>query len=203
MKGKIDSKEVKSLLDAIIDLIEIKMIIRKTVPDYELDEKLMEKYINILESLQLKLLPLFSKYLNQASEEIQIKSKEEIIKEIKTLSRDVNITLVSSNSAKKKLKNIGLDPRNIIVSGGPIFFNDYSKVNPNISDKAIPGIKRKCENLISKITKINWEEKEFIFLYERDNITDKIILDELGKISELIGKKIITYLILSWKDLEF
>ncbi|MFX0175706.1 MAG: DUF2100 domain-containing protein [Candidatus Hodarchaeota archaeon] len=203
MKGKIDSKEVKSLLDAIIDLIEIKMIIRKTVPDYELDEKLMEKYINILESLQLKLLPLFSKYLNQPSEEIQIKSKEEIIKEIKTLSRDVNITLVSSNSAKKKLKNIGLDPRNIIVSGGPIFFNDYSKVNPNISDKAIPGIKRKCENLISKITKINWEEKEFIFLYERDNITDKIILDELGKISELIGKKIITYLILSWKDLEF
>ncbi|MFX0057838.1 MAG: DUF2100 domain-containing protein [Candidatus Heimdallarchaeota archaeon] len=203
MKGKIDSKEVKSLLDAIIDLIEIKMIIRKTVPDYELDEKLMEKYINILESLQLKLLPLFSKYLNQSSEEIQIKSKEEIIKEIKTLSRDVNITLVSSNSAKKKLKNIGLDPRNIIVSGGPIFFNDYSKVNPNISDKAIPGIKRKCENLISKIAKINWEDKEFIFLYERDNITDKIILDELGKISELIGKKIITYLILSWKDLEF
>jgi hypothetical protein len=202
VKDTLDAKEVKLLIAAIDDLIEIKILIRKIVPNYELDVKLHKKFLSNLESLRSKLLPLFSKYLSQSSELTKKKSKEEFIEEIRELAGNVNMILVSSNSNKKKLKNMGIDPRNIIVTGGPLFFENYLKVNPNISDKVMVGIKRKCESLINMLKKINWEERDLIFLYEFKNVTDKIILDELGNISELIGKDIIIHEIISEKDLE-
>lgn len=200
MKIKLDSKEVKSLLAAIDDLIEIKILIRQIVPNYELDKELMEKYLLILESLQSKLLPLFLKYLKQYPVDSQKKSKEELVKEINQFAGSLNIILVSSNSTKKRLKEIGFDPRKIIVTGGPLLFENYLKINPNISDKAIPGIKKKSENLIIKLKNLSSKDKDIIFLYDHENKTDKIILDELLEISGLISKRIISYDIFSWKD---
>ena len=201
MKIKLDSKEVKSLLAAIDDLIEIKTLIRQIVPNYELDEELLEKYLFILESLQSKLLPLFSKYLKQHSPILKKKTKQELVKEIKEVIRNYNIIIVSSNSTKKKLKELGIDPRNVIVSGGPILVKNYSKINPNISDKTTQGIKKKSENLIIKLKNFSTQNKEIIFLYDHENFTDKIILEELVEISDLIGKNIISYDIISWKNL--
>lgn len=114
-----------------------------------------------------------------------------------------NIALLSANSSKKKLKNLGIDPRQVIVSGGPFFFEDYELINQNLQEKAINNIKKKCDRILTEIKSINWSKKDLIFFYEKANNTDKIIFNKLDKISELIGKNVKSIEINSWKDLDF
>ena len=96
---------------------------------------------------------------------------------------------------------MGVDPRNLIISGGPLFSEDYLKINPNISENTFTGIKKKCNHLINQLKNRNWGQKHLVFLYEKNNIADNIIIKELPKISRLIGKQIKTYVLNSWKDL--
>jgi len=124
VEKKIRIEDVKALLTAIEDLIEIKLLIRSIVPTYTLDVNLKEKFISLLKSLQNKLQPLFSEYLTK---EILIKtnnSAEQIKNEILKLLTSDNIALISANSSKKKLKSLGVDSRRLIVTGGPIFVNE-------------------------------------------------------------------------------
>jgi len=177
-------------------------LVRQIVPNYNIDEELNKKFHSLLEAMQSKLQPIFSKYLNQHNRSTLVKTKEILINDIKKLSGKTNLFLVSANSSKKKLKNIGIDPRNVIVSGGPLMFEDYKKVNPTIPDNALPGIRKKCDTLLKKIKSTNWQNKELIFIFERKNNTDKIIQEELELISDNIGKEIRVFEIISWKILE-
>ena len=121
MVFKIKSEEVKSILAAIDDLIEIKILIRKITPDYNLNDTLNKVFIEKLVDLHKNLQPLFSKYLK---EEFILKPKKSInqLKEdIQDVVKRGNFGLVSANSSKKKLKTIGFDPRLLIVTGGPLF----------------------------------------------------------------------------------
>ena len=202
MEKKIRIEDVKAVLTAIEDLIEIKLLIRSIVPTYTLDVNLKEKFISLLKSLQNKLQPLFSEYLTK---EILIKtnnSAEQIKNEILKLLTSDNIALISANSSKKKLKSLGVDSRRLIVTGGPIFVNDYKTINPDLPDKALSGIKTKCERLINQIKSENWETKDLVFIYEKENPTDKLILNRIEEISNIIQKKVILLELNSWKDFD-
>jgi len=199
---KIKSEEVKSILAAIDDLIEIKILIRKITPDYNLNDTLNKFFIEKLVDLHKNLQPLFSKYLK---EEFILKTKKSInqLKEdIQDIIKKNNFGLVSANSSKKKLKTIGFDPRLLIVTGGPLFFEDYKKINQNISDNAIISIKKKCERILTQIETINWNHKDLIFIYDSNNTTDKLILKRIDALSKLIGKKVKTLEITSWNVLD-
>ncbi len=199
---KIKSEEVKSILAAIDDLIEIKILIRKITPDYNLNDTLNKFFIEKLVDLHKNLQPLFSKYLK---EEFILKTKKSInqLKEdIQDIIKKNNFGLVSANSSKKKLKTIGFDPRLLIVTGGPLFFEDYNKINQNISDNAIISIKKKCERILTQIETINWNHKDLIFIYDSNNTTDKLILKRIDALSKLIGKKVKTLEITSWNVLD-
>ena len=199
---KIKSEEVKSILAAIDDLIEIKILIRKITPDYNLNDTLNKFFIKKLVDLHKNLQPLFSKYLK---EEFILKTKKSInqLKEdIQDIIKKNNFGLVSANSSKKKLKTIGFDPRLLIVTGGPLFFEDYNKINQNISDNAIISIKKKCERILTQIETINWNHKDLIFIYDSNNTTDKLILKRIDALSKLIGKKVKTLEITSWNVLD-
>ena len=199
---KIKSEEVKSILAAIDDLIEIKILIRKITPDYNLNDTLNKVFIEKLVDLHKNLQPLFSKYLK---EEFILKTKKSInqLKEdIQDIIKKNNFGLVSANSSKKKLKTIGFDPRLLIVTGGPLFFEDYNKINQNISDNAIISIKKKCERILTQIETINWNHKDLIFIYDSNNTTDKLILKRIDALSKLIGKKVKTLEITSWNVLD-
>ena len=199
---KIKSEEVKSILAAIDDLIEIKILIRKITPDYNLNDTLNKFFIEKLVDLHKNLQPLFSKYLK---EEFILKTKKSInqLKEdIQDIIKKNNFGLVSANSSKKKLKTIGFDPRLLIVTGGPLFFEDYNKINQNISDNAIISIKKKCERILTQIKTINWNHKDLIFIYDSNNTTDKLILKRIDALSKLIGKKVKTLEITSWNVLD-
>ena len=145
-----NSEEVKALLAAFDDLVDIKILIRKIVPSYEIDKSLNDELIMLLSNLKQKLQPLFSKYLKQESslktEDSKIAIKDTILKAIS----NNNIVLISANSSKKKLKNLGIDPRRLIVTGGPLFIEDYKVVNPNLPDKALPNLKKKSERVFNE-----------------------------------------------------
>jgi hypothetical protein len=193
-----NSEEVKALLAAFDDLVDIKILIRKIAPKYELDSLLNEELLFLLNKLKLKLQPLFSKYLTQENpvktEDFKIARKNTILEAI---SND-NIVLISANSSKKKLKSMGVDPRRIIVSGGPLFVEDYKVVNPNLPDKALPSIKKKCERILDELKHEKWAGSELIFVHEEENATDKLILEKLEQVSKLIQKKINTINVGSW-----
>ncbi len=200
---KIKKSEIESILDSIDDLIELKVLIRKIAPNYKINEKVYQKFLSKLKTLKKNLDPLFSHYLNAENlnkREEFIKNQKEKIK--KALSKD-NIAIISSNSAKKILKNMGIDPRKLIITGGPLFFEDYKEVNPQIPDSALKGIKKKCNNLIQEIKNRNWNKnKNLYFLYEKGDLSDELTLKKLDRISDLINQKVKIIEINSWKDLE-
>ena len=197
-----NSEEVKALLAAFDDLVDIKILIRKIVPSYEIDKSLNDELIMLLSNLKQKLQPLFSKYLKQESslktEDSKIAIKDTILKAIS----NNNIVLISANSSKKKLKNLGIDPRRLIVTGGPLFIEDYKVVNPNLPDKALPNLKKKCERVFNELKHEKWVGNELIFVHEKENATDKLILNKLEKISNLIKKEIKTIDVGSWTLLD-
>ncbi|MFX0073584.1 MAG: DUF2100 domain-containing protein [Candidatus Hermodarchaeota archaeon] len=198
---KLNSKEVKSLLTAIDDLIDIKVLIRKIVPEYNLTNSNNNLFLSKLENLNRKLEPIFSKYLK--NETISTKESDLELKElISKIIKEETLVLISANSAKKKLKNLGVNARNLIVTGGPLFVQDYKVINPNLTEKALEGIKKKCDKLFEDLKSIEWLNKDLIFIREKNNPTDSLILNQLSAINDVVGKEIQSYELNSWDELD-
>jgi hypothetical protein len=197
---KLKKSDVESLLKSIDNLLELKTYIRKIAPTYELTNPYDKQIIETLQSLQEELDPIFSEYL-QGEEKFEVgigggNKKEKIVDVISS----GNKALISSNSAKDILKEWGLDPRKLIVTGGPLFLEDYQKVNPDIPDHALEGIKKKCEGIMETIENENWEDKDLYFIYETENRADTYTYEKIGRISDLIGKRVKVIKISSWDD---
>jgi hypothetical protein len=200
MLNNLTSFDVKIILSALEDLLEIKVLFRKIAPNYVFDDLSKEKYLSILSTLNDKIQPIFQKFLTQnKSEESTIPNEIEFLEQLK---REDNIIIVSASSSKKILKKRGFNPLNIIVSGGPLIDEDYKKINPNLSEQSLLGIKKKCLNILNILQSQKTDEKPLIFIFEAQNLTDRIILNELESVIDLIGKKIETFEITSWKELE-
>ena len=199
---KITSNDVRSLLNAMEDLIDIKLIMRSIVPNYELGDAEKERFIKALKSLHDKLIPVFAKYLELEVPKSKKLSRIDSISNLRQLIDQNTIILDSATSSKKKLKGAGMYARNIIVSGGPLTMKNYTKVNPNIPEKALEGIEKKCERLKNELRTELQNDKTIVFVHENNNETDDIILEELDEISLKIGKKVKDYEIESWQSLE-
>lgn len=190
MKQKINSEEVKTLTIAIDTLIEIKVLIRKLTPSYELDYESNKKLLDLLKVLYSMLQPIFNKYITSSSD---IEANKNELNDIIDIIKSNSLIIVSANSLKKKLKNYGVDPRQLIVTGGPLFIENYEKINLKISHEVFLNIKKKCENLVSQIKKLSKLNNEITFLYKKVNLTDQIILKELDELEKIVKKKIRRY----------
>ncbi|TFG00431.1 MAG: DUF2100 domain-containing protein [Promethearchaeota archaeon] len=197
---KLTKKDIKAILSSIDILLDIKTYIRKISPLYELTDPYDKKIIKSLHTLQNELDPLFTTYLHNKeisiSEFSEDNQKERIID---VLSED-NMALISSNSAKNILKDQGIDPRKLIVTGGPLFYEDYRKVNPNIPDHALKGIKKKCKGIMDSLEGRDWKNKDLYFIYEEENVADTYTFEKIDRLSDLIGKNIKIIKISSWDD---
>ncbi len=83
-----------------------------------------------------------------------------------------------------------------------MFSEDYIIVNPSLSEKVLIGIKSKCERIINQLKSEDWTKKDLVFIFEKENITDKLILKRIEQISNNIGKKVILIELNSWNELE-
>ena len=81
-------------------------------------------------------------------------------------------------------------------------FEDYQIINPNLLEKAFPGIKKKIQSLFREIKNKDWTNKDLIFICEAKNPTDKLILEKLEEINKIIGKKVKIIKLASWKEIE-
>lgn len=196
------AQEVKSLLSAIDDLLDIKVIIRNSVPNYSLDSDSQHQFINLLISLEQKLFPIFSKYLNQDLKLKEQSTGGDIKEKILNLNPENSIILVSASSSKKKLKTLGIDPRIIIVSGGPLSPKDYKIINPKIPDSALINIEKKCTRLQEELHAKDWSKLTLYFIHEPENKTDQFIIEDLETLKKLIGEAPSLIPITSWNDLE-
>ncbi len=197
---KLNKRDIKGILSSIDLLLDMKTYIRSATPTYELTPPSNAEFLQLLQALQKSLTPLFSKYL-QGGEVLESESpkKEQKEKVIDVMSKG-NIALISSNSAKNILKEWGIDPRNLIVIGGPLFPEDYQKVNPTIPENALKGIQKKCKGVMDSIKGKNWDDKDLYFLYETENIADTYTYEKLDRVNDLIGKKVKVIKISSWDN---
>lgn len=198
---KLNSEDVKSLMMALEDLIEIKVLVRQIVPDYNLNESVKLEFITKLNSLKTRLIPLFKTYLGIQLEEKGVENADELKEQVLEIIKSNTIILVSANSGKKKLKALGADARLIIATGGPLTIENYKKINPDLSDKALEGIKKKCDRIIEDLKAEKWDGKHLIMIQEIGNKTDELLLDDLIELSKTIGIKAKAFMIPSWKDM--
>ena len=194
---KLTSLEVNTILSALEDLLELKVLFRKIAPNYQFDELTKQNYLLTLSNLYNKIQPIFLKHLPQIeSNKLLLQKELQFLDEIK---RKNNKILVSASSSKKLLKRLGFNPLNIIVSGGPLLDKNYKKINPNLSNQVLLGIKKRSQHTLNLLQN---NEEPLIFIYEIQNLSDEIILNELKNCTELVGKQIITYKVSSWKALD-
>ena len=180
----------------------MKHLIRKIAPSYNFNEHTEKAFHSSINALYQKLQPVFSKYIkNEQSPKLRISEDDIKITLLKKITKN-DIVLISANSSKKKLQNIGVNSKYLISTGGPLTVDYYKKINPNISSNSLQGIKKKCKRLRNQILSENWEDKNLIFVYERDNFTDKLILSSLEDISKLIEKNPVLIQLTSWTDLD-
>ncbi|MHA1804333.1 MAG: DUF2100 domain-containing protein [Promethearchaeota archaeon] len=200
---KVDREHVKAILEAIHLLLELKVLIRNNVPNYEFDDKEARTFSKLISSLQELLEPLFLAYGRfENMEKEREEAKKEIILNLEDFKTTPNLILISSNAVKKKLKKMGVDPRKLIATGGPFFFEDYKKINPSLTPQAIKSIEKKCQNLINQLKREKWKNKDLIFIQEENNPTDALILERIHDISTLIGKEVKVIKIKSWSLLD-
>lgn len=199
---KLTLNHVKGLLSAINTLMDIKILMRETVPNYDFNEEQFSTFLQLLTSLKNELEPLFSDY-GQSTEKIMAgNSKIEVFNKLNNLMNNENMGLISSNTVKKKLKKAGFDPRRLIATGGPLLLDDYKTLNPNLSEAAINSIEKKCQTILIQIKNENWENKELIFIHEKNNPTDELIRKNIDHVTNLMGKKVKIFEIDAWDFLE-
>jgi hypothetical protein len=194
-----DPEQVKFLLDALNDLIQIKTLIRKVVPTYEFTAPQEREFKEILKQLYAKLDPLFTNYLNVSSE---IQGKNDFKSALMEKYDKNKIILVSANSSKKILKKMGIDPRKVIVTGGPLFFEDFKVINPNIPEQALKGIRKKCKRIIDELKAIDWKVNDLLFVYEGYNKADDLIIDKMDRLEKIIKSDIELFEIPNWDELK-
>ena len=84
---------------------------------------------------------------------------------------------VSSSKNRKKLIDLGLDPAQIVATGGPITVMDIKTLNPQITTLALQNFQNKIQTfwtiLKSKVQEKFWNG--IILLLEKENVADKIL----------------------------
>ena len=98
---KINIEDVKALLAAINDLIELKLLIRKIAPSYNFNENTEKAFLSSINSLYQNLQPIFSKYIkNEQFPKLGISKDDKKIALLKTIKKN-DVVLISANSSKK------------------------------------------------------------------------------------------------------
>jgi hypothetical protein len=218
-KSRFSKAKAESIVQSIEDLMEIRAIARRYAPDFAInnpqDERTMQK---LLKRVGKHLIPLFeeqglcgqaasiippmsldnttqvqNQQLNGSFPSAVIESGLELMEKI----GDAYI-FVGSNSVKKKLKGLGIEPIKIIATGGPVTIEDLKKVNPNIPEAGLQGYLKKLENVYKELQAAVASKKPIFFAQGLGEETDQMIADRLSMIEKKISGSFLRLIVRSW-----
>lgn len=175
-----DYNDVARINSAVDALISILSEVRAFVPKYNFDSITEENIRNFLKNVQNALRVIMEKFgLEQQRIEKQI--------EAKTISLTGFLFVVVSSDTRKRLLELGVDPKFVVVTGGPLNAVDVKSLNPNISDEALETVKRKVDRVWRDIERKAPEVKRILVLVERGNKGDLMVSERANEIQTRTG----------------
>jgi len=177
-----NSSDSLRINEAINLLIDIKNLFRQSIPSFTQDKGNSQKIKNILIKLNGVINKLNEDFgvISHSTEDYSLDFKSYIVNKF---------FIVNSQKNRKKLIDLGLDPDQILATGGPIFENDIQSLNPNIPDNALQNIQNKIQKFW-KILRTKIQQGKFnklILLLDESNSADKILIEKKGELELMLS----------------
>lgn len=186
-----DVDRINRVIDALISIL---CEVRSFAPRYDFDSSTEEKVRNLLINVK--------NFLNVVMEKFGLEEeggKESI--EVKTMDlRDILFIVVSS-STRKRLLELGVDSRFVVVTGGPLNAIDVKSLNPNISEEALGTVRKKVEGVWRDIEAKAPEVKKILVLAEEGNKGDLMVSERADEIQRRTGLQTLVKTFSSVQDL--
>ena len=152
-------EDIEGMRKAVDALITILCEIRSFAPGYDLDSATEEIIRSLLRAVREALGGNMEKFGLQQLEE---GGKSEVGK----VDLSGILFVVVSSSARKRLLDLGVEPRFVVVTGGPLNAVDVKALNPGISDEALEMVGRKVESVWREIESRAAEAGRIVVLVE-------------------------------------
>ncbi|WXG40384.1 MAG: DUF2100 domain-containing protein [Candidatus Freyarchaeum deiterrae] len=189
--GREDIVRINSALDALVAIL---CEVRAFVPSYNFDSAAEEDIRKLLKTVQDALNVTMGKLgLEQPQERERI--------EFKTIDFTGILFITVSSSTRRKLLDLGVDPKFVVVTGGPLNAMDVKSLNPSIPEEALETVRRKVEGVWRDIEKRAPEANKILVLAERDNKGDLMVSERSGEIQKRTGLKTFVKAFSSLQDL--
>ncbi|HIP15972.1 MAG TPA: DUF2100 domain-containing protein [Methanothermococcus okinawensis] len=168
--GKINVKEFKN---AMYTLIEADDFLYRKAPHHKLDESEAKEFC--------KLIFKCKRHLDKVLEEFGFKFQEEV-----KLRGDV-LYIVSSKKLLRSLKS-KMPEINVVSTDGVLHPEDIKVIRPDINEKALKGISKKCEIVKNQINKLidTLKPREVVVIVDENNKGDQLVY---LRAKELYGAK--------------
>ena len=165
---------------AVDALITILCEIRSFAPGYDLDSATEERIRSLLRAVREALGGTMEKFGLQRLEE---GGKSEVGK----VDLSGILFVVVSSSARKRLLDLGVEPRFVVVTGGPLNAVDVKALNPGISDEALEMVGRKVESVWREIESRAAEAERIVVLVEEGSEGGMMVSERADEIQRRTG----------------
>ena len=179
---------------AVDALITILCEIRSFAPGYELDSAAEERIRSLLRAVREALGGTMEKFGLQRLEE---GGKSEVGR----VDLSGILFVVVSSSARKRLLDLGVEPRFVVVTGGPLNAVDVKALNPGISDEALEMVGRKVESVWREIESRAAEAERIVVLVEEGSEGGVMVSERADEIQRRTGVQTLVKTFQSVRDL--
>ncbi len=112
---------------------------------------------------------------------------------------DNGVYFTTSNTGKKKLKQLGIRPDKIISSGGPLFVEHFEQLDIQLNDKAKQGIGKKLDQVHGELrSALESEDNPPKFVLCQMDVTDKLLLEKIHEVNDYFGTQFPIFIISNW-----
>ena len=205
-KLKLGPEDMQNIRDAIEYLMEIRGNLRQFSPDFTNIPAPMQKTLGkLVKKTAGNLIPLFEQLglCNLPTMNEDTSNSEELLGSgVELLERvGSHYVFIGSNSIKKKLKSLGIEPFKIISAGGPLTIEEVKALNPKIPEKALQGIQKRIDNVFDEISKAFANQETIYFIQGLDEENDQMLADQLQMVEKKTDGTFSRLKINSWGNL--
>jgi len=187
-------EDIEGMRKAVDALITILCEIRSFAPGYELDSAAEERIRSLLRAVREALGGTMEKFGLQRLEE---GGKSEVGR----VDLSGILFVVVSSSARKRLLDLGVEPRFVVVTGGPLNAVDMKALNPGISDEALEMVGRKVESVWREIESRAAEAERIVVLVEEGSEGGVMVSERADEIQRRTGVQTLVKTFQSVRDL--